>query len=200
MTPACKWREHRVTSDTTCSIAFRKASRRIDDTLFILCRGLPGKMLNEHSRIPPLIFVLLFHIASKYDLDATKQHGFFPKSPIPFKLQLQWPDGCKHQFVPAIEKKSLGLGAPHEEIPSVSPCQQVLQGARYPLPDFIEKFLAARTTATHVDLEKIWQFSRNCHEKMNGKYANELIDPSIKKLEANKQETHTPWANKGVCF
>lgn len=35
---ACKWREHRVTSATTCSIAFRKTSRGIDDTLFILCK------------------------------------------------------------------------------------------------------------------------------------------------------------------
>ena len=45
--------------------------------------------------------------------------------------------------------------------------------------------------------------SQNGHEKMNGKYANKFntsIDWSFNQIKLNEQDTHTPWANKGVGF
>lgn len=78
---------------------------------------------------------------------------------------------CKHS-------KLLGLSAPNEEILNVSR-EQVLQGARNPLPNFIEEFVAARTTTTHVDLDKTWHLPKMAMKKWMENMPINLTHPLV---------------------
>lgn len=153
-------------------------------------RRLPGKMLNKHSRIPALIFL-------KCDLDVTKRHPLFQKSPI-YLQQLaitmaSWLQtsicSCKHPKIAGVFNSKWGNS---QRFSWTSPARRQVSAAGL--------HRGACRNRDHHDARRPRQnmaSSQNCHE-MNGKYAkfNTSIDWSFNQIKWNKQETHTLWANK----